>query len=171
MLCPFFPLLSISASILLAAPGCVYLPSSTTWSGVTLHSRLHPHSSPSRTTATAILAFFSFCRVGYTYYLLRTRRLHLFDRLSRRWTSGRRVFAGRFPLPLSHIPHIPILLLFFFHVLLMYPQLCDHRTMTLTCCTLLSQIWQLLRVFFFASAIVVYYNLIYNRPLLVCTCS
>lgn len=28
-----------------------------------------------------------------TYYLLRTRLFHLFDRLSRRWTSGRRVLA------------------------------------------------------------------------------
>lgn len=65
-----------------------------------------------------------------TYYLLRTRLFHLFDRLSRRWTPGRRVLAfGWWTVSVTVItPHIPYALSFFFlfHVLFMYPQLCEQ---------------------------------------------
>lgn len=61
-----------------------------------------------------------------TYYLLRTRLFHLFDRLSRRWTSGRRVLAfGWWTVSVTVItspPYPPMPCPFsFFHVLFMYP--------------------------------------------------
>lgn len=96
---------------------------------------LHPHSSPSRTIATAILTFFSpflsrrLHSPHPTYYLLRTRLFHLFDRHSRRWTSGRRVLAfGWWTVSVTVInPHIPYALSFFFFTCyLCTPQLCEQ---------------------------------------------